>query len=562
MNQQIQKILRITAIASPILFLILFFYYPVAFIVLRGFVSGGNFTLQPIIESLMRPLDQAAIIFTFQEATVSTIITIILSIPGAYVLAKYEFKGKSLARAFLMVPFVLPSIVVVVGFVRMFGSEGYINMILKAIFGPGFPTFDLASGFFGIVLAHVFYNIPIAILMISAVWERINSDIEDAAEVLGSSGWHKFKRIIFPLTAPGFISAALLIFLFCFMSFTIVLALGGPYFRTIEVQIWSSFLNFDYDRASALAVIQLFSTIMVTIIYLKTNAAFSKRVQTKANIIKKRLIGPDSGLTRKRALALLTYVVFLIILLTGPLVSVFITSFIDPYTNSFTLQGYERMLTWATHPNLGIPALLPVVNSMFYAVVSTTASVLIGILGAFLTRDAFRRISKIYHLMILAPLGISAITLALGLSLVWGRVAIFSSEPWILIVLAHTLIELPFTTRAISNQIEQMDKEITSAAESLGASKLETFFRVELPIIAPGIFVAATLAFAMSIGEMSATYFLAKPQYVTMTIVIYQLLGARKFVDAGALSSILIIICIIAFYLIEKLSRGQFGGNF
>ncbi len=557
-----QKIFKITAIASPIIFLILFFYFPVAFIIVQGFVSNGTLSIQPIIDALSRPLDQAAIIFTFQEATISTIITIILSIPGAYVLAKFDFKGKSLSRAVLMVPFVLPSIVVVVGFVRMFGSEGYINMVLKLIFGANFPTFDLASGFLGIVLAHVFYNIPIAILMISAVWERIDTDIEDAAEVLGSSGWHKFKKIVFPLTAPGFISAALLIFLFCFMSFTIVLALGGPYFRTIEVQIWASFLNFDYDRASALAIIQLFLTIVVTIVYLRTNEIYSKRVQTKAKSIKKRLISPDSGLSRKKAVALIGYVAFLVILLTGPLVSVFLTSFFDPYTNSFTLQGYERMLTWATHPNLGIPALLPVVNSLFYAIVSTTASVLIGILGAFLTKDSFKKISKIYHVMILAPLGISAITLALGLSLVWGKIGVFANSPWILIVLAHTLIELPFTTRAIANQIDQMDNEVINASETLGASKLETFFRVELPIIAPGIFVAATLAFAMSIGEMSATYFLAKPQYITMTIVIYQLLGARKFVDAGALSSILILICIFAFYIIEKLSRGEFGGNF
>ena len=162
--------------------------------------------------------------------------------------------------------------------------------------------------------------------------------------------------------------------------------------------------------------------------------------------------------------------------------------------------------------------------------------------------------------MVLLPLGISSITVAYGLMTAIAIPTGLNINPWPIIVLAQTIIGLPFTARSIEISLRNVDPLLIEQADALGASRLQKLFFVELPLLAPGILVGAAFAFAMAIGEMSATLFIALPQNFTLAVAIYDNLSVRKFVEAGASALILVITCIVAFLMMEKVSEGSVGG--
>ncbi|MHA1908547.1 MAG: ABC transporter permease, partial [Candidatus Thorarchaeota archaeon] len=172
-----------------------------------------------------------------------------------------------------------------------------------------------------------------------------------------------------------------------------------------------------------------------------------------------------------------------------------------------------------------------------------------------------RGLPNLTSMLVLLPLGVSAITIAYGLMLTIAVPLGLSTNPWPLIVIAQTLIGVPFSARAIEIALSKVDHALIEQADSLGASRFQRLFFVELPLIAPGLLVGAVFSFAMAIGEMSATIFLATPENYTLAIIIYRDLAVRKFVEAGAASLLLVAICIIAFIVIEKFSENGYGGT-
>ena len=158
-------------------------------------------------------------------------------------------------------------------------------------------------------------------------------------------------------------------------------------------------------------------------------------------------------------------------------------------------------------------------------------------------------------MLTLLPLGISSITMAYGLMIAIAVPLGLSINPWILFVIAQTIIGIPFSARAIEIALAKIDPAIIEQADSLGSSRIQRFFFVELPLLAPGIIVGAIFAFAMGIGEMSATMFLAREINYTLAVIIYRDLAIRKFVEAGASALMLVAICVIASITIERLSE-------
>jgi thiamine transport system permease protein len=134
-----------------------------------------------------------------------------------------------------------------------------------------------------------------------------------------------------------------------------------------------------------------------------------------------------------------------------------------------------------------------------------------------------------------------------------------TTNPWVLIVIAQTIIGLPFTTRAIEVALAKVNPAIIEQAELLGANRLQRLFFVELPLLAPGILAGGVFAFAMAIGEMSATLFIALEQNTTLAVVIYQFLAVKNTLAAGAAALVLVLICFIAFVVIEKISGTDAG---
>ncbi len=536
-------------LSLPVILLSIFLVYPVVSVIIQGLISetGTSF-----VDTLSAYRTQFTIAFTFIQATLSTVLALLVGLPGAMLLARLRFRGKSLVRALIIVPFVLPPIVVVVGFLQMFGSYGVIDSALMLLTQSSTSIMNLADGLVGIILAHTFYNAPLVMLLVSASMERLNPEIEESAEVLGADSFSRFRRITLPHIRPALAASAILTFLFCFMSFPIVLAFGNGVYRTIEVQIWNSFRWSDFGEASSLVLIQIIITITLAVSYIKL-AKVSDNDSGPTTTIRTTTLDKYKNWEKSMILA---YLVMILVLIGGPIVSIFRAAFFDPITHSYTLDGFSYLITAGATGGLN-----PLINSLFYGGLATLLSILIGIPLAYAHKSKSRGLPSLSSVMVLLPLGISSITVAYGLMTVIAVPTGLNINPWPIIVIAQTIIGLPFTARSIEIGLKSIDPAILDQADSLGASRLQRLIYVELPLLIPSILVGAVFAFAMAIGEMSATLFIALPQNYTLAVAIYDNLGVRRFVEAGASALILVAICVVAFLTMEKISEGSTGGT-
>ncbi len=532
----------------PIAILFIFLIFPVVIITVEGLLDESGTSFFDVISSHST---QFTIIFTVSQALVSTILSVAIGLPGALLLSRLEFKVKTLVRALIIIPFVLPPIVVVVGFMQMFGTYGLIDSFVMWILHSPSSVVNIADGLTGIILAHTFYNVPLVILLVSAALERLNSEVEDAAEMLGANAIQRFQRITLPHILPSVVAAAILTFLFCFMSFPIVLALGNGVYKTIEVQIWDSFRWSDYGEASSLVLIQILFTLSLAIAYVRL-ARGPKQPVTPTSYIRTARF---SSYRFEEKILILSYLIFILILIGGPIVAIFRAAVYDPILQRFTFAGFSYLFTSGSNGGL-----VPLINTLFYGGMATLLSILLGLPLAYAHRSKAKGLPVFSSIMILLPLGISSISMAYGLMTVIAVPTGLNINPWPIIVIAQTIIGLPFTTRSIEISLQNIDPNIIDQADALGASRLQRFFFVELPLLTPGILVGAVFAFAMAIGEMSATLFIALPQNYTLAVAIYNNLGVRKFVQAGASALVLVVFCVIAFLTMEKISEGSTGG--
>jgi thiamine transport system permease protein len=536
---------RYAIIAIPIILLLTFLVYPVLTVIVQGLTSGSG---SSFIEVISSSSIQYGIQFSVFQALLSTILVVVIGLPGAFILARMRFRGKSLVRALMIIPFVLPPIVVVIGFNQMFGAYGVIDSALMWMQSSSLSVFNLATGVSGIILAHTFYNVPLVLLMVSASLERLNPEIEESADLLGATTYQRFRRITLPHILPALLAASILTFLFCFMSFPIILAFGQGRFLTIEAQIWNAFRFFDYGEASSLTLIQLLITLTLAVVYVRLGRQRGKNGGETASI---KTIEFREYRLRERGLIIL-YVVMILVLIIGPIVTIVRAAIYNPNNGTFTLEGFANLFTGGSQGGL-----THLVNSLFYSGLATLFAVVLGIPLALAMRSRSRTIPTLASTMILLPLGVSSISVAYGLMLTIAVPTGLVTNPWPIIVVAQTIIGLPFSARAIEIAMRNIDSELLDQADSLGASRFQRLLFVELPLLAPGILVGGVFAFAMAIGEMSATYLIALPQNYTLAVAIYDNYATRHFVEAGASALILVMICVIAFLLMERISEGS-----
>ncbi|WP_148090479.1 ABC transporter permease, partial [Cellulomonas algicola] len=234
------------AVVVPVAFLGVFFAWPVVVMVARGFVVDGALDLSGFADVFSRPRTWRIVGLTLAQASVATVVSVLLGVPGAFVLYRRTFRGRAAVRALVTVPFVLPTVVVGVAFRSLLVDGGPL----------GFLRLD--GTFAAIVAALVFFNYAVVVRAVGGLWERLDPRAEQAARALGASPWRAFRTVVLPALAPAVASAASLVFLFSATAFGTVLVLGGLRFGTIETEIWIQTTQFlDLRAAAVLSVVQL-----------------------------------------------------------------------------------------------------------------------------------------------------------------------------------------------------------------------------------------------------------------------------------------------------------------
>lgn len=537
-----------------------------------SFARGENGWATALVEFLTKPSLLSIVGFTFWQAALSTLLTLLLGLPGAYLVARYRFRGRSLLMALTAIPFVMPTLVVAAAFNALIGPSGWLNLVLMRWLDLSRPPLDLTGTLIAILLAHVFYNTTIVLRMVGDFWSHLDVRLGQSAQVLGANRWQLWLRITLPLLMPAISAAALLVFLFCFTSFGVILILGGPGFSTLETEIYYQTVGlFNLPLAAMLSMIQLFCTLAMMLIYTRLSA----RLTTPLNLRPQEYTQRRLHTWRSRLVAGVIVLV-LITLLLAPLTALAVRSI----TSVDVVRGQKQeqiSLTFDYYRELSInrrgsifyaPPTTAIAISLGYALATVILSLLIGLPTAWGLALARNRrglhvfIGSLVDPLLMLPLGTSAVTLGLGFIVALDHPPLDLRSSPLLIPLAHTLVAFPFVVRSLTPALLSIRPQLRQAAAVMGASPLRVAIRIDLPIVARALLVASAFAFTISLGEFGATALIARPEYPTVPVAIYRFLsrpGALNYGQALALSTLLMLICAAGMLAIERFRIADVG---
>nr|WP_241881354.1 MULTISPECIES: iron ABC transporter permease [unclassified Halorubrum] len=567
--------------------LVVAFYYPVGTVLIEAVVVDGVATLAVFAElvrdpfyfgelarlfagespiavarALLGPDRRLGIVgFTAYQAALSTVASVALGLPAAYLLARFEFPGRRTLRSLTIVPFVLPSIMVAVGFVATFGTNGTLNAVLSAL---GLPPVDLMFSLQAIVIAHAFYNAPLVARVTTAAWESVDARAVETARSLGAGPARAFLDVVAPQVYPAVLTGAALTFVFTFGTFPIVLALGGFQLATVEVFVYRLVRDLSYAEAAALAIVELVISLGVLLAYLRYEARNTVNARG-ARPLPRRPLLPAAPSAREvlPRVGLAAYAVVAAVLFLAPIGSMVLAS-VTGGDGALTLEHYrflvDRQRTGAAFQVRPWPAIR---NSLAFASAATLMALPMGVVVAVLTTRRYRG-RKLVDAAAMAPLAVSGIVVGLGLlrGLVFGvevagwRIAATGA---VAIVVAHAVAGYPFVVRTVAPGLEGLDRSLIESARALGASRARVIRDVELPLVWPGVVAGAAFAFAVSIGEFTATVVLATgADAYTMPVAIERFIG-RRLGPATAMGVVLLVVTGLSFVVIERLGGEHRG---
>ena len=541
---------RILLWLPALIFLLVFFFYPLSKILSITFDFSSLTNPNNLLTT------HNSLLFTFYQATLSTILTFLLGIPSAILFTRFNFFGKSFLRTLTAIPFMLPTVVVAASFNSLLGWQGA---------GQRFQVFNLQPSTFNFILiliAHVFYNTTIVIRLVGNALSTLDPKLEASARSLGADSFRVWRYITLPLLRPALLAAALLVFLFDFTSFGLILLLGGSNFVTLEVGIYIQALKLlNLPLAAMLAVVQLIFTLIFSILYSRV----INQVTTQT--------APRSTTTRppktlKERIFVITLSLLLVTFFFLPLISLPIRSLTRLEADrgqraevqyGFTTDYYRELFINRRGSLFYVPPIQAAANSLGYAAITVILSLVLGYPAAYALAKP-TKLEKFLDPFIMLPLGSSAVMLGLGFILAFGR----SLASPIFVPLAHTLIALPFVIRTLQPALASIPERLRQAASTLGASPLRVWQTVDLPILSRATLSAATFAFTVSLGEFGATLLLTRPEYPTIPIAIERFLsqpGGLHYGQAMAMATFLMLLTTLGILLIEKL-RPSTSGEF
>lgn len=548
----ISRLLLVGAIS----YLVIFFIYPLLAIFARSFGIDSAYSFEPFISLLSNPYYLGRIWFTIYQAMISTLLAMLVGLPAAFLFARYEFRGKTLLKSATTLPFVLPTIVVAIGFLSLFGSQGIVNTALMELLGLTKPPIEINNSLTIIFMAHAFYNYSIVVRIVSALWSNLDHTLEETARMLGAGPVTTFCRITLPMLLPAIISSAILAFAFSFTSFGIVLILGGPQFATMEVAIFELTAKlFRLPLAAALSIIQLAFTYLFLLLYAKFQA------QSVIPLTLKPHASAGSGKLIVRDRVFITGMIIFLLTILSPLIALLLRAiyFEDGHISGqiTNLFSNERGSYFHISP-LGI-----IWNSIRFALLTVVISTTLGVIAAYFISKRRKRSRHISDALFMLPLGVSSITLGFGYIVALSYPPVDIRGSWVILVIAHSLIAYPFVIRSILPVLEGIVPNLREAASLLGADSTKVFILIDVPIIAPAILVGATFAFAVSMGEFGASLLLVRPEFTTMPVAIFRFLGlpgAANLGNALTMSGLLMIVVSLGFIAIERFRYKGVGG--
>ena len=473
--------------------------------------------------SALGPWDWRAVRFTLWQAALSATLSALLAVPVARALARRRFAGRGLLITLLGAPFILPVIVAIMGLVAVFGRNGLVNDALAPLgLGP-----VSIYGWQGVILAHVFFNLPLAVRMILHGWQAIPAERFRLAQSLGFTPADTARHLERPMLREVLPGAWLAVFLVCLTSFAVALALGGgPSATTIELAIYQAFrFDFDMGKAATLGLIQVALCLVALLLSRRVTVAAGFGAGLDRDI---PLPAPPGWRRGADAAAILLAAAFLLI----PM------SFV-------ILQGAPRI---ATLPDAVWAA---AARSVVMALISAALTLALALALALSVAQGRAWVEAAGMLPIVA----SPLVLGTGLFLLLRNVVSAPQMALPVTVLINAVMALPFALRILIPAARTLQADYGRLADSLGMRGLARLRLLTLPRLARPLGFAGGLAAALAMGDLGVITLFADSRNPTLPLQLYQLMNSYRMDDAAACAVVLMAISFALFWIFDKGGR-------
>lgn len=518
---------------------------------------------------------------TFKIAIYTTILSLVLGYPVAVVIARSTGKIKSILLAIVLVPLLTNVVARTLGLMIILGRHGPVNQLLDLL---GVPKINFIPGELGIIVGLTQVFMPYMILSISSVLSNIDFSLEGAARDLGSSKFEAFWKVTFPLSMSGIVAGSLFVFLLSFSSYVTPRLLGGGKVMVITMLIYQqAMLLLNWPFAAAVAVILLILSIVLVTFYTKATTS-SKLIDTTVygDFQKNHFSFQDffrkindwrydrvttarlavDVLTQKSALIrvlatlglyfgkffIKTWKIFIVLFIIVPLPLVILSSFSASSMITFPPTGYS--IRWYTGIFERMEYVRSFLLSLRLSLLCVIISVSVGTLASLALARYNFRCREIIRSVFLSPLMLPAVIVGLAL------LRFFASIRWVAtfqgILLAHLILTTAYVVRTVSSSLVGFDNSLEEAARDLGASSFYTLRKVTLPLIKPGLIVSAIFAFIVSFDETTVSIFITGGRTITLPVRIFSQLEYGLDPTVTAISSLLILMAVIALFIIGE----------
>jgi iron(III) transport system permease protein len=538
-------------------FLILFLIYPLGRIFYDAVTDeAGRWTLANFHEFFTDRFYLRSLVNSMILGVATVFFASVLGIAVAFLLVRYDFAGRNLFSYLTMIPIISPPLVGVLGFTFILGRAGTVNVLLMDIFDMLRPV-NFLYGLHGVVLVETLHLFPMITLNVVDALGKVDPSLEEAAESVGARGWSKLWRVTLPLTTPGYVAGALLVFIWTFSDFATPLVLGVQ--DLLAPQAYLNIVQFVDRRIFRMGIVISALMVLLAILFLlaaRHYVAIKDYSSLSYSRIERRRLSPT------RQALVVGFLSFLLLLSFIPYIGVTLASVgkgwaLTPLPVAYTLQYYERVI---------VETPKYIVNSFLYSGLAVMVCIGVGVPIAWLlarsTVPGRGALDAINTLILAVPgtaIGIAYIR-AFHFDLPGFDRGLTSF--WIIMPLVLAVRRLPYTVRGSFASLLLVHRSLEEAASSVGASGPRTFKDVTLPMIWKGVLVGGLFSFMTSLQEASAVLFLALGGWESITNGIFAFYIAGSANEAAALGVILIIVAAVSVAIINRMAGTRMGGVF
>ena len=517
--------------------------------------DSGSFTVIHFVNFFRRPLFREALWNTLWSGVLVVVFSAVLSLPLAYLLARYEFRGKLLLQTAATLPLVIPPFVGAVALQLILGRGGMVNLLLMDWFEVTVPFME---GLTGVVLVQTLHFFPFILLNTVVSLGNVDSSLEEMAQNLGCHGFRLFRRVTLPLMLPGFIAGSLLTFIRAIDDLGTPLMLNYKNLLAPQAYLRITTIGMDDVDGYAVCVVLVILSLAALLFARKYLSLAEYATVQRAAPVTRRLQGKKTvfvwlGVALVLGVSLLPHIGILLLSFTK------VWSF-TLLPTAYTLGNYVEILFRAPHF---------VTNTLRYMLLAAGFDIVLGAAIAFLLLRTSIPGRNLLDAIATLPLAIPGVVLGVGYLRIFhgwefpGADGPLTSS-WFILVIAYTMRRLPYTVRACYAALQQVHITLEESALNLGANRLRTFTKITLPLISGGLIAGGLIAFVTSCVELSSTIILVpRIELGPIAYGIYLYMQSPLGRGAGAaLGVVAILLVSLGTYLTHRVFGGRSGSAF